>query len=694
MWKCIRCEKENQDSEEMCTACGHGKTMDYTGHRTLSQISSSVTDNWKSSQNTSEYFIKQGREYLQKMIECLEKTSVDSADDIENMTVAELKDYFKTGGTDAVKENPVLMADNDEQYVLGSYIERKSIQKIKFVKIKRSQLPESAWDVSSDENETIWAWTEDAGRILKIGAESRIYANSDCSSLFSDYTEVKTIEFNDMFDTARVEDMSYMFYGCKNLTELDVTGFDTDWTTDMRGMFGKCKNLTRLDVSRFDTTIVEDMSYMFYGCENLMELDVTGFDTDWTTDMRYMFGKCKNLTRLDVTGFDTDLVRDMSNMFSECKNLTRLDVTGFDTGRVEDMSYMFYGCENLMNLDVTGFNTGCVTNAEHIFDDCKNLTNLDIRGLDIDWGVDIKERSVLMSDDDYGKHVLGSDILRESIHKIEFVKINRNQVTNSAWDVSEDKNGTVWAWTEDAGRTLKIGAENQIYANPDCRGLFKNYTEVNEIEFNNMLDTACVINMEDMFNGCKSLSELDVSGFDTSSVTNMNGMFYVCESLLELNVSEWNTGNVTDMAFMFWGCKNLMELDVSGFDTVHVMDMSGMFSGCKNLTKLNVQDIDTGRVRNMSSMFFGCKNLKDLDVTGFDTTCVTNMKTMFWGCENLVKLDVTKFDTSHVTDMSCMFFGCKNLTELDGNETIKNYLADTSHMFVGCEKLGIQNIKE
>ena len=646
MWKCIRCEKENQDSEEMCTACGHGKTMDYTGHRTLSKISSSVTDNWKSSQNTSEYFIKQGREYLQKMTECLEKTSVDSADDIENMTVAELKNYFKTGGTDAVKENPVLMADNDEQYVLGSHIERKSIQKIKFVKIKRSQLPESAWDVSSDENETIWAWTEDAGRILKIGAESRIYANSDCSSLFSDYTEVKTIEFNDMFDTARVDDMSYMFYGCKNLTELDVTGFDTDWTTDMHGMFGKCKNLTRLDVSRFDTKIVDDMSYMFYGCENLMELDVTGFDTDWTTDMRYMFGKCKNLTRLDVTGFDTDLVRDMSNMFSECKNLTRLDVTGFDTGRVEDMSYMFYGCENLMNLDVTGFNTGCVTNAEHIFDDCKNLTNLDIRGLDIDWGVDIKERSVLMSDDDYGKHVLGSDIQRESIHKIKFVKINISQVQDKAWDVSAGKNGMIWAWIEEEDnngeKTLKIGAENRVYANPDSSCLFGNYTEVKEIEFNDMFDTAHVIDMACMFADCKKLIKLDITGFDTA--------------------------RVKAMSYMFSGCENLKDLDVTEFDTACVEDMSGMFSDCKNLTKLNVQGIDTGRVRNMSRMFLGC--------------------------ENLVKLDVTKFDTSHVTDMSCMFLGCKNLTELDGNENIKNYLADASHMFVSCEKLGIQNIKE
>ena len=377
MWKCIRCEKENQDSEEMCAACGHERAMDYTGHRTLAKIPSSVTDNWKSSQNTSEYFIKQGREYLQKIIECLEKTSVDSADDIENMTVAELKNYFKTGGTDSVKEKHVLRTDYDEKYVLGSHIERKNIQKIKFVKIKRSQLPESAWDVSSDENETIWAWTEDAGRILKIGAESRIYANSDCSGLFSDYTEVKAIEFNDMFDTARVTNMSHMFSTCKNLVRLDVAKFNTVLVTDMSSMFCECKNLTELDVTGFDTGSVTDMSWMFYQCENLMKLDVTGFDTDRVTDMSAMFKNCENLKELDVTGFDTGRVTNMSDMFGGCENLKELDVTRFDTSHVMDMAGMFCDCENFTELDVTGFDTGCVTNMSWMFRGCKNLIELD-----------------------------------------------------------------------------------------------------------------------------------------------------------------------------------------------------------------------------------------------------------------------------------------------------------------------------
>ena len=28
MWKCIRCNKENQDFIENCENCGHGKAMD------------------------------------------------------------------------------------------------------------------------------------------------------------------------------------------------------------------------------------------------------------------------------------------------------------------------------------------------------------------------------------------------------------------------------------------------------------------------------------------------------------------------------------------------------------------------------------------------------------------------------------------------------------------------------------------
>lgn len=53
MWKCERCNKENQNSAQQCTNCGHGRTMDYIHHRTLSRIKPSTADNWKTNNNSS-----------------------------------------------------------------------------------------------------------------------------------------------------------------------------------------------------------------------------------------------------------------------------------------------------------------------------------------------------------------------------------------------------------------------------------------------------------------------------------------------------------------------------------------------------------------------------------------------------------------------------------------------------------------
>lgn len=93
MWKCTRCEKENQDREEMCTACGHERAMDYTGHRTLSKVSSSVTDNWKSSQSDPEYFKEQALKHLKEAAGLLEKSGFSGAAAKINEVITEVEQY-------------------------------------------------------------------------------------------------------------------------------------------------------------------------------------------------------------------------------------------------------------------------------------------------------------------------------------------------------------------------------------------------------------------------------------------------------------------------------------------------------------------------------------------------------------------------------------------------------------------------
>ena len=329
MWKCVRCNKENQDSAEKCINCGHGKTMDYTGHRSVSKLCPEMTNNWKKK-----------------------------------------------------KEKSMLMADcmGNDKAVFGSKLLRKEVCKIDFVKMNLASIPSGAWDVSEDQDRTIWAWKRETpeGYTLYIGSEKGVYANKDCDYLFCDYLNVKKINFNNLFDTSHVTNMYRMFSECESLEELDVSGFDTGSVEDMGYMFGGCKNLKNLDVSGFNTSSAEDMGAMFKDCENLKSLDVSGFDTGSVKNMWAMFGSCKNLKSLDVSGFDTGSVEGMCHMFGGCKNLKNLDVSGFDTGSVEGMQFMFSKCEALSELDVSGFDTRNVIDMGYMFYDCKNLEKLDV----------------------------------------------------------------------------------------------------------------------------------------------------------------------------------------------------------------------------------------------------------------------------------------------------------------------------
>lgn len=315
MWKCIRCEKENQDTTEICPGCGKAKSMDYINYRTLSRINNSVMENWKAALNISEFFAKQGIEYLQKVAELFEKAglSEDSLKAKELMKAVKHKiatdgkplEVCKTAPLrflnvcSAVnkKRIPVLMADNNMDYVLGSNTFRDKIREIEFVKIDIDLVPCSAWDVSDDKKGSIWAWTEntDSGKTVKIGSENGIYANPDCEGLFQNYMNVTRIEFHNLFNTSQVTSMKGMFSNCFELKELEVSGFDTGQVTDMSKMFFSCRALSKLDVSGFRTRYDTVINHMFSGCENLTELDISHFDARKIAYAPDMFEGCRKL---------------------------------------------------------------------------------------------------------------------------------------------------------------------------------------------------------------------------------------------------------------------------------------------------------------------------------------------------------------------------------------------------------------
>ena len=181
------------------------------------------------------------------------------------------------------------------------------------------------------------------------------------------------------FNTAKVTNMAFMFQDCNKLSSLDLSNFNTANVTNMSNMFYGCNNLSSLDLSNFNTAKVTSMYSMFSGCNNLSSLILSNFNTAKVTNMAFMFQDCNKLSSLDLSNFNTENVTVMYNMFSNCKNLSSLTLSeSFNTAKVTSMQKMFSGCNNLSSLDFSKFNTAEVTDMSFMFFNCTNLSSLDL----------------------------------------------------------------------------------------------------------------------------------------------------------------------------------------------------------------------------------------------------------------------------------------------------------------------------
>ena len=193
------------------------------------------------------------------------------------------------------------------------------------------------------------------------------------------------------------------------------------------------------------------------------------------------------------------------------------------------------------------------------------------------------------------------------------------------------------------------------------------------------------------FSGCMNLTSIEgIDNLKTDNVTSMYEMFDGCSSLTSLDVSGFKTDNVTNMTSMFSGCSSLTSLDVSGFKTNNVTRMSSMFNGCSGLTSLDLRGFKTASVTGMNGMFNGCGSLISLDLSGFNTANVTNIDAMFYGCSGLTSLDLGNFNTSNVSAMRLVFADCSNLKTIytgEGWSVAKVDERSSGQMFMNCTNL-------
>ena len=221
-----------------------------------------------------------------------------------------------------------------------------------------------------------------------------------------------------------------------------------------------------------------------------------------------------------------------------------------------------------------------------------------------------------------------------------------------------------------------------------CNAWFFCFEGLTRIEHLDYLNTSEVDNMRLMFSKCTNLEALDLTSFNTEKVTYMDAMFDGSTNLRTINLPKGFIGsNVTDLNGMFRGCASLTELDLSGSNAEKVKNMGSMFYGCIALSNLNLSGFKTGSVTDMPYLFSSCQSLESLDLSGFNTENVTSMESMFSQCSSLRSLDLSSFNTSKVIDMDLMFYKCTNLESIDLSSFDTENLQHMDHMFYSCTKL-------
>lgn len=180
-------------------------------------------------------------------------------------------------------------------------------------------------------------------------------------------------------------------------------------------------------------------------------------------------------------------------------------------------------------------------------------------------------------------------------------------------------------WTKNNGITQVVFEDSfKDFEVRDCSKWFYDFKNLTDIKGIENLNTSKVTYMVSMFDGCSSLTSLDLSSFNTSGAANTASMFRNCSSLKQITFG--NNFKTSNTESMFQGCSSLTSLNLSSFNTSMVQNMNQMFSGCSGLTTLTLGSFDMSKMESAEyfrNMFYGC-NKSNITINGNALVFVTS----------------------------------------------------------------------
>ncbi len=210
--------------------------------------------------------------------------------------------------------------DGSTTYFYTHSFTRENIESIEYTTLSNMPVNATTTNISLDNSVRLWYELNEDTNLYKVYIGSltgKFKAPSNMQGMFRNLTNVTNITNLSMIDTSNTTNMNFLFSGCSNVEELDVSNLNTSKVTTMGDMFCNCSKITELDLSNFDTSNVTTMQSMFDGCRNLTTLDLSSFETPMQINIVRMFYQCYKLKKVDMRKFNFNgIVGNNANTFN------------------------------------------------------------------------------------------------------------------------------------------------------------------------------------------------------------------------------------------------------------------------------------------------------------------------------------------------------------------------------------------
>lgn len=405
--------------------------------------------------------------------------------------------------------------------------------KITAINIVDSYTPAGAatdsWDASVDNDGSIMCYVDGTVLTLAGNGSGKIFTNEDASYMFAEFGVAASISGLNILDTSNTTDMSYMFFKSYGLLSIDVSSFNVSNVKTMEYMFGANTNNNGMKVTEirfgtnFDMSSCENTAYMFRNCQKLTNVDITNINPLASKNFFAMFYRCYGLVDIDLSHWNTSACEDMGYMFCWDSGLKSLNLTNWDTGNVKNFESMFQECRALSNLSVAGFDTSSCEDMGFMFYGCNGLKTVDFDNWDVS---NVKSFDHFMAHSNMEKYDVSKWNVTSACENLNaiFHSTRETYIDVTGWDTS-----------------------NVITVNQLCDGMWY----LQKIDGLETWDTSNCVCFAEMFNGCGSLKEINLSSFDTRKANTgtpisgngdtsygLQSMFSGCGSLQKLILSE------------------------------------------------------------------------------------------------------------------------------------------------------------